>query len=274
MTEQMKLLERAVGERLIIRRPGTKGLQLTRAGEIVMETCAEVFRSIEAGSARIDALRDLRETSISIGVGQHFGGYPLSSLYAAYQHMHPSVEVRTSVATSTQLLGCVRRGELDFGVVVGPVHDPDFAAATLASFDLVFAGPRDHPLRGETDVPFLAVARELLITYDESSLIRKLLGKIAAAQGTTLHPSWEVISEEGQLDAVASGLGIAFVPYYSAAPRLARGEIAPLNVVGFPVRMDWQIVSAATGLSNAASDFREHLLRQRDQIEAHTLVPH
>jgi len=65
---------------------------------------------------------------------------------------------------------------------------------------------------------------------------------------------------------VMSGLGVAYLSLHALRLELAAGQLAVLDVEGFPLHRRWYAVHLkGKRLSNAASGFRDYL---RDQGEA------
>jgi DNA-binding transcriptional LysR family regulator len=64
---------------------------------------------------------------------------------------------------------------------------------------------------------------------------------------------------------VISGLGIAFLSMHAMRLELASGEIAVLDVEGFPLRRRWYVAHRAEKrLTGAARSFLEYLLQDND----------
>src|SRR5258708_6730867 len=123
VSEQIKLLERALATRLVNRRPGRRGLSVTESGELLLETCTRVFGDLESAFRRIELLNRQRHATVSIGAGPNFGSYELPQLYASFHRVHPDITVSVSLHDREELIQGVRRGTMDMAVVVGPVMD-------------------------------------------------------------------------------------------------------------------------------------------------------
>jgi DNA-binding transcriptional LysR family regulator len=271
VSEQIKLLERALTTRLVNRRPGRRDLSLTEAGELLLETCTQVFEDLENAFRRIELLDRQQHATVCMGVGPNFGSYELPQLYASFHGRHPDITVSVSLHDREELLQGVRRGDLDLAVVVGPLSDGSLISEPLARFDAVLVATPVHRLAGGQAIPFASLASEQLVLAGEASSARKAFELLAQQQHMHIPPSWEMDSPEGRIAAVTSGLGIALVAYYTVAPRVASGEMVVLSVEGLPIRLDWVVVYAASRLAGAAEALKNDLKEQVRQLEPQTL---
>lgn len=274
ISEQVKLLERAVGERLLERGPGRSHLDVTPAGHLLFETCAEIFSALERYQHHLRSQRREQQASMTFGFSQHFPGYPLPSLFASFRHEHPEIVVRVSLQLRQQLIESLRRGELELAALVPPVDEPGLLTETLSAFDQVLVGPVGHPLaRLSTRVPFGHLADESFVMFEAPSVVRRELEVRAVSSGIRLTTVWETGSDEGVMSAILSGLGIGVVTYTTAAPHIESRAVEVLCVESFPWRSYWLLTHLEGRLSGPAEVFKRYALAQRQRIEARTLAP-
>ncbi|MBO0881255.1 MAG: LysR family transcriptional regulator, partial [Mycobacterium sp.] len=184
ISEQLKLLERAVGERLLERGPGRSQLDVTPAGHLLFETCAEIFGALERYQQHLRSQRREQQASMTFGFSQHFPSYPLPSLFASFRRQHPEIAVRVSLQLRQQLIESLRRGELELAALVPPVDEPGLVTETLAAFDQVLVGPAGHPLAQlSARVPFERLAHESFVMFEAPSVVRRELEVRAVSAG-------------------------------------------------------------------------------------------
>lgn len=274
ISEQIKLLERAVGERLLERGPGRAHLDITPPGHLLFETCAEIFSALERYEQHLRSQRREQQLSLNFGFSQHFPGYPLPALFASFRHEHPEIVVRVAMQGRQRLIESLHRGELELAALVPPVEEPGLVTETLAAFDQVLVGPVGHVLaRPDAPAAFERLAEESFVMFEAPSVVRRELEARALTAGIHLTTVWETASDEGVMSAVLSGLGIGVVTYTTAAPHIASGAVEVLNVEGFPLRSHWLLTQVEGRMSGPAEVFKRYALAQRLQIEARTLVP-
>jgi LysR family transcriptional regulator, low CO2-responsive transcriptional regulator len=269
ISQQIKLLEAAVGVRLLERSPGHP-VRPTEAGRVMLASSDTVLKQLTRTLTELEGLRKLETGSVVVGSGPYFGSYLLPQICASFQKLAPGIGVHLSTARGEDLVDAVRRGEVELAIVGGEVTEKGVAQGRLAGKDVVWIAPDGHRLASRAAIPFREIAAENLILSRRSSSNRKALEHWAHAQGLEVRPSLEVGGAEAQVTAVRSGLGLAAVTSHV----LTRYKDAPLRVLaveGFPLRGSWSVVWRQDELSPAAALFKDHLFRQRAQIEATSL---
>jgi len=267
VSEQVRSLETIVGARLFDRSPGRRDVGLTDAGRLLLPICAEFFRTLEHGLGEIQTLHESGAT-VMVGASPLFGGYVFPRLYEAFRRRHPGITVRVEIGPRREMLDALRRGALDLAAMSAPpgpiegLADGSFLVEPFgAGTDVVLIGPPGHRLTGPRVAPIRELAREAVILPAPPSPMRDTLLRLAAADGTDLRIVWEVRNLEAQIQAVVSGLGITPTMMDIVASRIDAGQIAVLNVEGFPFRFDLTLIQRREPLTAAAQAVSEHLLR-------------
>jgi DNA-binding transcriptional LysR family regulator len=84
---------------------------------------------------------------------------------------------------------------------------------------------------------------------------------MATDANVSLQVSMEVDNVEAKIQAVMDGMGVAPLGMGSVSAAVAAGQLALLQVEGFPFPMPWLLVYRKGELSPAAQRFRSHLLQ-------------
>ncbi len=270
VSDQVKQLERSVGARLFERSAGRRRVELTEAGRILLQTCDDVFQALDRTARVLDAMHGLEGGTIAFGTDPHFGGYLVPRIYDEFRRAHPSITVHLEVDAGHRVADLLKQRRLDLAVLVGPITAAELASEPLAALDQVVVGQPGHRLAGAGPVPFQALADEQLVMPDQFAVSRQSFERLAVEAGIRLRVSLEVNNLDARKKAVMGGLGIAVLSTYSVADELAAGQLALLQVEGFPLRLPWLVVYPRGPLSPAARAFRDHLLSYRAQVEAMT----
>jgi DNA-binding transcriptional LysR family regulator len=146
VTQQVQLLERALGVRLL-ERIGRR-VRLTDAGVEVASACLLVMRSLEQVGAVARAARGLDIGSVTVAVSQLAADYLLPPVLADFIAVHPRIDVCVSVTGSEQVHDDVAAGQADCGLVDGPPPPPEFRLTSeevATSEVVVVVHPRDVP---------------------------------------------------------------------------------------------------------------------------------
>lgn len=264
---QMKKLEEASGM-LLFEQVGRR-VHLTVAGRTLLATCEELFAAVE----RLESNLALNQGVI--GGTLTFAGvttteYFAPLLLAAFQQHYPEVSVSLSILDRENLLRRLRDNLDDLYLLDQPPEDIEVSMVPFIENPLVMVAPPWHPLTRRRHIPIEDLREEKFLLREQSSGTRIALKKLLLEQGVTLKVGMELSSNEALKRAVASGMGLSILSKYAVAIECNRGELAVLDVTGFPLVENWYIVhSKDKHMPPAGAAFIEFLLEQgRDVVES------
>ena len=134
----------------------------------------------------------------------------------------------------------------------------------FAQNPLVLVAPPGHPLVGQRAIAPTRLANEPFILREPGSGTRLTAERFFEAHGVTLKNRLEVGSNEAIKQTVAGGLGLAVLSATTVGPELALGELARLDVQGFPLVRHWHVVyPQGKRLSAEALAFKDWLFAHR-----------
>lgn len=194
LSQQIKAVEREIGAALLIR--GTRGVELTTAGEVLLRTARTTIAAADA------AVAETRQAAGVVAPVLRFGlvnGMPVEVVQRVERALTaglPGSRLAMTGGTTAQLGGLLAAGLLDVAVQRAPVDPaPGFRQALLAEEELGVLMSRRHPLAadgdggdsGEITVADLA-GRELMLFAQTSApgLHEAILAKLP---GVVLSPS-------------------------------------------------------------------------------------
>ena len=211
LSQQIRALEEQVGLPLFVRHP--RGMQLTEAGEALLEEARTLLGSSERLEASLDELRRGRTASMQIGLPPGLSPTLLPELLAAFRQKEPEARLEVRELTTPEQLAALRDGSLDLGLVREPVDDDGLARRTLLIEPLGVSLPAGHPLAGRESLGLRELQDELFVCFPRSwapslhdLLVRELrdqdidarfqdsahlsttIGMVAAGHGITLSP--------------------------------------------------------------------------------------
>jgi DNA-binding transcriptional LysR family regulator len=114
VSTQVAALERELGARLLDREPG--GLRLTPEGEILLAHADAIAERFELAAAQLAAAAAGRRARLRIGAFPTALASLVPEAIARVRRAHPEVEVSVDEGSSDQLMGALRRGDLDVAV--------------------------------------------------------------------------------------------------------------------------------------------------------------
>jgi DNA-binding transcriptional LysR family regulator len=160
VSQQIAMLERIVGQRLIDRPGGPRSVSLTEAGEVLLRHADAIDARLQAAQADLAALDAGDAGPLRIGAYQSVGAKLLPTLLRAFAGQWPKVEVSLrESADDGELARLVERGELDLSFVVLPVGPGPYETVELMRDPYVLVVPAASPLAARERAPHL---RELL----------------------------------------------------------------------------------------------------------------
>src|SRR5438128_10025126 len=92
-------------------------VRLTEAGRLLEEYANRLLALIEESRRALDELKGLERGRLEVGASTIPGAYFLPEALARFKDQHPGVSVDLRIADTRQVLGMLRRAEVEVGVV-------------------------------------------------------------------------------------------------------------------------------------------------------------
>jgi DNA-binding transcriptional LysR family regulator len=241
ISQQIAALERYVGHRLFDRPGGSRPVQLTRAGELLLGHAETIMSRLSAARIDLDSLGDDDcGNPIRIGAYQSVARSILPLVLGELGVDSDEVEFSLKESNDdTALLELLERGELDVSFVELPIPDGPLEATRLLEDPFVLVAPDDHDL-AMLDRPItleeLAAAPLILFKSRSSARVRETF----ALHGLAPSVVREVEDAGTLVGLVHAGLGLGLMP------RLAADiEGKPLVAIPVEPRLAPRIVAIA-----------------------------
>src|SRR5580704_10569319 len=144
LSQQIRALERELGVTLLERNRGR--VTLTVAGESFRDDARSILAAVERASERAQHVARGSLGTLSIGfVGSAMFSPTLPDILREFRTGHPEVELVLRELPTVAQLNALVRGELDLGVIRGPIAerdiDPQLEFLTIQRENLVAALP-------------------------------------------------------------------------------------------------------------------------------------
>ncbi len=211
LSNSIRNLEEEVGVPLVLRT--TRRVQLTPAGQEFLigarETLALAGQTVER--ARRAARGEVGRLSVGFVSGLAFGGLP--EIVRRFRELYPNVSVDLRELTAQEQEAALRGGQVNIGLMLLPVRDPNLDSRALWRQPLVAALPAAHPLARKRKLKisdlraeaFVFFPRQIRATYFDQVM------RWCAGAGFTPHVVQEAIEVPTLLSLVAAGVGV-FLP--------------------------------------------------------------
>jgi DNA-binding transcriptional LysR family regulator len=241
ISQQIAMLERIVGRRLIDRPGGPRPVSLTEAGDLLLRHADAIAARLQAAQADLAALDAGDAGPLRIGTYQSVGARVLPELLREFSAGWPQVDVTLQEsADDRDLIALVERGELDLSFVVLPLDPGPYEVAELFRDPYVLVVPAASQLASRDRPPSL---RELLdhplISNRTCRTTRRVEDRLRQA-GREPHIAFRSDDNGTVQGLVAAGVGVAVVP------RLTVDETDPaIRVVDLGDRVPPRLVGIA-----------------------------
>lgn len=252
ISQQIAMLERIVGHRLIDRPGGPRPVSLTEAGALLLRHADAIAARLQAAQSDLAALDAGDAGPLRIGTYQSVGARVLPELVREFCADWPQVEVTLQEsADDRDLLELVERGELDLSFVVLPLEPGPCEAIELFRDSYVLVVPAGSELASRERPPSL---RELL---DHPLISNRTCRTTQRVEDRLRHAGREPniafrSDDNGTVQGlVAAGVGIAIVPRLTvdesdpAVQVVELGDRVPPRLIGIAWHRDRRRTRAA-----------------------------
>lgn len=231
LSQQIRQLEEYVGTPLLNR--DKRRMRLTEAGRVFLREARSLLAGAEQAVtlARQAARAEAGVITIAIVPGPE--GQLFSRVMPLLLHNYPNLDVVLRSMTSPEQIKALQKGEINVGMLRGPIEDEVIGYEVISREDVVAVLPADHPLAQQKRVspealsamPLIQISREVAPAVHDA-MIRT--GHDANVRFKTLLATENIMTT---LIAVASGMGFTLLAAYVE-------DILPKNAVVRPLEMD------------------------------------
>jgi DNA-binding transcriptional LysR family regulator len=259
ISQQIAVLERIVGHRLVDRPGGPRPISITEAGELLLTHADGITARLRAAQADLSALATGNAGPLRVGTYQSVGARILPTLLRNFREEWPETDVTLVESTEDrELLGFIESGEVDLSFVIFPLGPGPFQSAELLQDPYVLLVPKDSPLAQRDRPPTLREIVELpLIGYRSCHTTQQVEARLRGA-GREPHVVFRSDDNYTVQGMVAAGIGVALVPLLTVDPsddRLAVLDLRdriPARVIGIAWHRDRLRTPAAAAFVEAA----------------------
>ena len=262
VTQQVRTLELILGLRLFAR--NGRGIMLTPAGQELLQHTERLLASLAQTATVVNEIHMLERGSVSVGASTSVGTYVVPPLLGAFQAHYPGVRVTLMIANRHSIEEHLLTHQVDLAVLSLIERQERFVVEFLMPYELVVVAPPSHRLVGRSALTLHDLQQEPFLLREQGSGTRLGIEQYFAQAGVSLQTGLELGSIEAIKEGVTAGLGVAVLSRESVALEVASGTLAILDVQGFPLKRQWNIVHLKDRrLSRTAVALRQLLLQSR-----------
>ncbi|MDB4893009.1 MAG: cmpR 2 [Gemmatimonadetes bacterium] len=230
VSRQLQLLESELGGPLLHR--SVKGVTLTAEGELLLRTANRIHRDIREAVWEISETQKLKRGQLRIAGGGTVCLYVLPQLLKRFRAQHKDVDLLVKTGSTTAVLQLLRNHQLDLALLTLPIAGTDMEVRSAIREELVVVTAPKHPLTQQHVIEAQSLADHPLVLFEPGSNTRILVDQFFAEQQMPMNVAMETESVEIIKAMVASGLGIALVPYVAIAADMRSKRFAWARIRG------------------------------------------
>jgi LysR family transcriptional regulator, hydrogen peroxide-inducible genes activator len=252
LTRAIQKLEAELGGHLFHREKGH--VRLTDFGTLMRSHLDEVQKRSETAKKTAQRFLSLEAAPLTLGVMCTIGPLRFISFLNAFREQHPGIEVTVIEGAAARLSELLLEGKLDIALLARPEpFDHRLAAAPVyrERFGLAFSAGHPFERRNTlhlTDVRSEAYLERINCEYADH------IDALCKALGFEIRSAYRSEREDWILAMVAAGMGVCFIPEFSASqpgvchrPVTEQEIVREVSLVSVAARMPSPAVSAFAG---------------------------
>lgn len=263
VSAQLSMLTRAVGIPLLERVHGR--WETTAAGQMLYDRARQLLLLVE------QLERDINDTILAVAghlvvaSTRTVTDTLLASILAGFAQRYPDIRVDVLAGNRSQAELWLSADEADVALVALPFGKKGLEASVFDYDELMLVLPVTHRFAARGAVSFGEIESERFVLFEEGTGTRALLEEQLGPRFGELDVRLSLNSNDSIVNAVRTGIGIAFLPARSAKHWAALGDLAALTISDLNLRRELAVV-VRTGVtrSNAAGCFLEYMKSAED----------
>ncbi len=239
---QIRGLESAFGVALLQRASDTAGSQLTVEGSIILDAAERIEIALNRAGQQVTAVAQGQMGRVTVGVVST-AKYFAPRLIKTLKTLCPEIEVALRVGNRYKIIRDLELQAVDIAIMGRPPRAPQVEAVPVGPHPHSLLAAPDHPLAGVTALSAADLRNETFLSREEGSgtriLMTRYLDRIGDGQifNLVVMDSNETIKQ-----AVAAGLGIAFLSLHTVQDELQSGRLLTLAAPQLPIERHWFLV--------------------------------
>jgi DNA-binding transcriptional LysR family regulator len=215
----------------------------TQDGEILYRYAKEIVTLKENARRAMERVTGTVSGKLIIGASTIPGEYVLPQLLAKFKQAYPDVFPTLRIGDSNDIYESVLRGTVDLGVIGTAVKDKNIITQKFLGDEIILAAPATSKVAALNKDEIKTVP--LLMREKGSgsrSTIEEHLNRIGVTPDS-LNIVAEIGSSQALIQAVKSGMGLAFTSRLSVLDEIERGTMKAVNFKGLLVRRDFHVIT-------------------------------
>jgi DNA-binding transcriptional LysR family regulator len=209
-----------------------KKVVLLEAGRLLESHAWRAVTALADARRAIEDLKGLEFGSLRIGASTTPGMYLVPRIIAEFKRKHPKIFMRLSIKNTREIEIDMIKNEFDLGFVGGHLVSDNIEWLPWRTDEIVLVAPPYHPLVKRKQIRLCDLAKEKLLYREQGSATRAEVERKLA----------DLDNPEAVKQAVANGLGIAFVSQFAVETELRAKTLVAVKVQGLRINRELKII--------------------------------
>ncbi len=239
-----------------------RGVSLTPQGEILFSYIERAFALVESGEGKLRDITALHDGILRIGASDMTLRFYLLDRLQAFHETYPGVQLHVTNAPTPDTLDALRAGQIDFGVISGPLSsaasaDEELSYRPVRHIRDIFIESTQAPPR-KTAVSAKELLSMPLILLEGHTSTRAYIDSWFASHcgGSVPRAAIELATSDLILAFAARGIGVGCIAEDFALDAIACGQVREIPLSDeLPTREFYLVTLKHIPLSAAAEAF-------------------
>ena len=206
VSKSIKTLENNLNIKLFNR--NSKGVSLTKEGEILFSHIEKAFHEISLGEDKINKLKNKEIGNIKLGISSILGKNYFIPKLENFINRFPNFKLKIVNNNTTDDLELIKNNKLDLAIVCEPISDDNIEFIKLEEANDIFVASPNYLKSISTDNIFSEGSFMLL---EKNNITRKHIDNYFYNIGVSITPDIEASNMGFLIDCAKMGLGITSV---------------------------------------------------------------
>lgn len=222
LSAQIRKLEAYLGVEIFERQP--KRVAVTDIGAQIVARARQVLQDADEILALARNSQDPLAGKLKVALIPTIGPYLLPRVSSKLRKQLPRLQLMLYEYQTDDLIGRLRSGELDLGILALPVPLDGLDARELYEEPFMVALPRTHPLARREELRLVDIASDTLLLLEDGHCLRDQALEVCSRVNMRENQDYRATSLETLRQMVAAGLGVTLLPELAAKPPVGSGQ--------------------------------------------------
>lgn len=260
---QIKLLEAEIG--LPLFEHIGKKMYLTPAGTEMLRYADNILSELSELNYSINELKGIKRGHLRLAVVNSLSDLA-AKIMGRFLERFPEINITLEVGNRLQLVDTLTNNSVDLAIMGHMPQGLNLSSDCLIQTEIIAVAAPNHPLANEKKITRKQLAHERFLYGEPESGTRVAMdGSMAESHFDKSHI--EVSNNEMLKHCIQAGIGISLLPRVSIETELKHKLLVPLNVEGFPLPYQVNLVHLAEKrLSLVAQEFKKIALTNQHSV--------